>query len=255
MLFLLHINDLPDCVSSRVRLFADDCLLYHPIYETSDQLALQKDLDTLALWCDCWCMSFNAAKCEVMRISRKRAFLQKLYTINGQALQEVNKATYLAVIISNDLQWSGHVSTITKNANHTLGFLRQNLKNAPPKLKETAYFSLVRSVIEYIATVWDPHLCKDRNALEMVQLRAARNVKNDHRQTSSVTQMLKDLGWESLADRRRDLRLILLYKIVNHLAAVTVDILTPADPVLVQITHTSSGTLEKIQQYSGTHSL
>jgi len=44
--------------------------------------------------------------------------------------------------------------------------------------------------------------------------------KNDHRQTSSVTQMLKDLGWESLADRRRDLRLVLLYKIVNHLAIV-----------------------------------
>jgi len=56
-------------------------------------------------------------------------------------------------------------------------------------------------------------------------------VKNDHRQTSSVTQMLKDLGWESLADRRRDLRLILLYNIVNHFTAVTVDdILTPADP-------------------------
>ena len=47
----------------------------------------------------------------------------------------------------------------------------------------------------------------------------------------TVTQMLKDLGWESVADRRRDLRLILLYKIVNHVAAVTVDdILTPVDP-------------------------
>ena len=28
ILFLVHINDLPDCVSSSVRLFADDCLLY-----------------------------------------------------------------------------------------------------------------------------------------------------------------------------------------------------------------------------------
>ena len=74
-------------------------------------------------------------------------------------------------------------------------------------------------------------MCKDRNALKIVKLRAARNVKNDHRQTSSVTQMLKDLDWESLADRRRDLGLILLYKIVNHFAAVTVDdILTPANP-------------------------
>ena len=28
ILFLVHINDLPDCVSSSVRLFADNCLLY-----------------------------------------------------------------------------------------------------------------------------------------------------------------------------------------------------------------------------------
>ena len=91
--------------------------------------------------------------------------------------------------------------------------------------------SLVRSVVEYSATVWYPHLCKDKDALEMAQRRAARNVKNDRRQTtSSVTQMLKDLGWESLADRRRDLSLVLLYKIVNHFAVViTDDILIPAD--------------------------
>ena len=61
--------------------------------------------------------------------------------------------------------------------------------------QEIAYLSLVRSVVEYSATVWDPHLCKDRNAVEMVQSTAARKMKNDHRQTSSVTQMLKDLGW------------------------------------------------------------
>jgi hypothetical protein len=28
LLFLCHINDLPECVKSQVRLFADDCLLY-----------------------------------------------------------------------------------------------------------------------------------------------------------------------------------------------------------------------------------
>ena len=31
LLFLLHINDLPSCVNSNVRLFADDCLLYREI--------------------------------------------------------------------------------------------------------------------------------------------------------------------------------------------------------------------------------
>ena len=32
LLFLMHINHLPSVVTSQVRLFADDCLLYRPIY-------------------------------------------------------------------------------------------------------------------------------------------------------------------------------------------------------------------------------
>jgi len=58
----------------------------------------------------------------------------------------------------------------------------------------------------------------------------ARIVKNDHRQTSSVTEMLKDVGWESLDDSRLDVWLVLLYQIADHFAAVTTDdILTPAE--------------------------
>ena len=41
-LFLLHINDLPLVVSSKVRLFADNCLIYRNIKNKKDQIALQK---------------------------------------------------------------------------------------------------------------------------------------------------------------------------------------------------------------------
>ena len=40
LLFLLHINDLPNCVSSQVCLFADDCLVYRTINSVQDQLQL-----------------------------------------------------------------------------------------------------------------------------------------------------------------------------------------------------------------------
>ena len=50
LLFLVHINDLPDCVKSSVRLFADDCLLFRPIRCLADHLALQKDLYQLEKW-------------------------------------------------------------------------------------------------------------------------------------------------------------------------------------------------------------
>ena len=56
---LIYINDLPDCVMSRVRLFADDCLLYREIHNPEDQLALQKDLDILEQWASKWGMQFN----------------------------------------------------------------------------------------------------------------------------------------------------------------------------------------------------
>ena len=54
-------------------------------------------------------------------------------------------AKYFGVTLSNDLEWSKHISTKTNKANSMLSFLRRNLKDCPEKLKQTAYFSLIRS--------------------------------------------------------------------------------------------------------------
>ena len=44
--------------------------------------------------------------------------------------------------LSNDLEWSKHIATMTNKANSKLSFLRRNLKGWSEKLKQTAYFSL-----------------------------------------------------------------------------------------------------------------
>ena len=72
ILFLLHINNLPSIVSSKVRLFADDCLIYRQIKSNNDQIELQRDLNLLESWEVKWGMRFNAAKCNIMRVSRIR---------------------------------------------------------------------------------------------------------------------------------------------------------------------------------------
>ena len=72
LLFLLHIYDLPSVVSSKVKLFADDCLIYRIIKNKEDQIALQKDLNLLENWGNTWGMRFSAAKCNIMRVSPTR---------------------------------------------------------------------------------------------------------------------------------------------------------------------------------------
>ena len=55
----------------------------------------------------------------------------------------------------------------------------------------------------------------------MVQQRAARYVTNRQHNTSSVGDMLQQLKWCSLEDRRRDARFVMMYKISHDKVAVS----------------------------------
>ena len=76
---------------------------------------------------------------------------------------------HIAVTLSNDLGWSKHIATMTNKANSKLSFLGRNLKDCPEKLKQTAYFSLIRFFMEYSTTVWDPYQKYNSEKVERVQ--------------------------------------------------------------------------------------
>ncbi|XP_066275334.1 uncharacterized protein [Branchiostoma lanceolatum] len=120
-----------------------------------------------------------------------------------------------------------NIRLLSEKANRTLGFLRRNLKVLSSKTKELAYKTLVRPIVEYACCVWDPHTTGNTNKLEKIQRRAARFVLNRHRNTSSVSDMLDQLQWVPLQDRRRSIRLTMLYKIKHGLACVRCDALKP----------------------------
>ena len=232
-LFLFYINDMPTNITSTVRLFADDTIVYIALKPKSNSKTLQEDLDKLSIWEDKWSMEFHPDKCQVIPITRNKNIIKNSYTLNGHTLESVPEAKYLGVTITSDLRWNTHINNITSKANKTLGFLRRNLNISSTNIKAQAYKSLVRPIVEYGSSVWDPYTQSNINQLEMVQRRAARYVCNRHHNTSSVTNMLCTLGWRSLADRRRDARLCLLYKIAHNL------VLVPAPSYLVPFIRSS----------------
>ena len=107
------------------------------------------------------------------------------------------------VTLQSNGEFDKHIADVAKNGNKMLGFMRRNLKINSKSIKETAYKMLARPKMEYASTVWDPHKQDQKYELEKVQRRAARIVSNRHRNTSSVGDMLTDLGWETLEKRRK----------------------------------------------------
>ena len=180
-------------------------------------------------------MAFNVEKCEVFRISNKRKNIigDIQYSIHEKALRTVDEAKYLGVTLHHNLSWKPHIHNICKKSNSTLGFLQRNLRRCPPNIKEQAYKTYVRPTLEYSSSVWDPHTKELISDIEMIQRRAARFVMADYNQRSSVAQMLHNLHWQSLQERRAHNKAIMLYKIINGLVAI------PAAPPQSYLSHAS----------------
>ena len=160
----------------------------------------------------------------------------------------MEEVTYLGITITKDLSWEkhrGYIHNITRKANSQLGFIpiyedeRKTLQHTlqhrakSMKTREKLYNTLVRPHLEYAASVWDPHVTKQKQAIEKVQRRVARWVTNQQCSMSSVTAMLKELNWQPLELPRVHSRLCLLYQITNG------NVATPHIPYLLPRSHAS----------------
>ena len=84
LLFILFINDLPDCIRSTVKIFADDLKL---IANISDKSLVDSDLKCLEDWEKMWLLEFNLDKCKVLHIELNNN--QHLdYTLNNCLLKK-----------------------------------------------------------------------------------------------------------------------------------------------------------------------
>ena len=216
LLFLCFINDLPNRITSKIKLYADDVLLYTTIHSQDDCHRLQQDLNTLEQWAADWKMSFNLQKCEFLRITNKKHPILAQYTLQSKTIKEVTHAKYLGVTIDKNLSWSEHIKQITKKANNTKCFLQRNLSKCPLQVKSNCYKALIKPILEYAATVWSPHTRRDIDAIENVQRRAARFAFNNYSRYSSVTEMLSNLNWPTLARCRNEQKATMLFKIISN---------------------------------------
>ena len=129
---------------------------------------------------------------------------------------------------------------------HNIEYITEALCNArklhhcPPHLKEHAYKQIVYHIfLEYCSSIWDPHQQMLIYKLEMIQHHAACFVLNRPWRRNcrdSITNMLLTLKWPSLEERRKQSRLMLMFKFINKLIYIPSQYL----PVLSPATYTRS---------------
>ena len=229
LLFLIYINDISNGLSegTKLKLFADDSLLYRTIKSPKDSEILQKDLNTLQTWEKKWKMQFHPDKCQLLKITNKTNQINSTYKIHNHIISETNSAKYLGITIDSKLHWKKHYLNITKKASSTLAFIKRNLNKCPKSIREKCYTTLVRPSIEYTSAVWDPHHQTDIDGLEKIQKSAARFVTNNYcMEPGNTLKNYKSLGWDTLEERRLQKKLSIFQKARLNLIDIPTDHLT-----------------------------
>ena len=234
LLFLIYINDMPLVVQhSKLRLFADDSLIYKQINTHQDSLDLQKVLNNLVVWSGNWQMNFNISKCEHMRISRQSCSSNTLiptYTFNGSDLTHVDSIKYLGVNIDNCLSFERHILEICRKATRTLHMLMRCLKKAKPKTRAMAFKSICKPILEYSSHCCSPYKEKHIKNIENINRKAYRWVNNKTKY-DCISELMSEDGWPTLAERRHKNDINFYFKILSGTAAVdtsTISVLRPS---------------------------
>jgi hypothetical protein len=217
LLFLVFINDIINDLENDIFLFADDASLMKIFNDINvASTSINRDLQRLSQWSETWRVCFNLIKTVFMIISKKNSHHTPNIIMNNTALTQVYEECYLGLTLHPNMSWKPHLNKIICKSSRKIGLLTKMKNKLPRSALSKYYVSFVRPVLEYGSVVFDNCTAHESHSLEQVQRRAALLCTGAFKR-SSYKKLLDELGWESLEDRRKKAKLILMFKIINNL--------------------------------------
>ena len=210
-LFILFINDLPGCVQSSIKLFADDTKLYLNLNLHNSQDILQDDLAALGMWSSKWQMPFNVEKCKTLHLGPGNP--HRRYSLRDVLLDQVTEEKDLGIFIDEELKFRKQAAAAATKANRVLGMIRRSFANLNHSTVPLLYKTMVRPLLEYGNVIWGPFNKEDQVLIERVQRRATRMVREIRH--LPYPERLQILRLPSLLYRRRRGDMILMYQLMT----------------------------------------
>ena len=225
LLFSLFINYLPREVDSGCLLYTDDVKIFRKIVSPSDGLLLQKDLSRLTAWSVRWGLTLNPSKCKSFTITLRRAPVQTPYFIDATKFEHVGEIRDLGITLDTKLTFAAHVVNIVSRANRSLGLLFRSFQTGTRRSKFNrnalvcAYFSNVRSILEYGSVIWagaaETHTVRIDRVQHKFLIWLISNTASGQATSLAYNDLLNHFHLPSLASRRVQHDLLFIRSLFN----------------------------------------
>lgn len=225
LLFLIYINDLPNCLKhSNARMFADDT----NITTTSKSITkliqfVNSDLNNISEWLLANKLSLNVTKTEQMFIasddSLNKISDSAIIYLGNKQLKRVRKSKSLGICIDERLSWTDHIDSVSKKVSSAIGGLRQVRSFIDRETAITIYNSLIQPLFDYCDIVWDTIGVTLALRLQKLNNRAGRTITQLSYDIRS-SDIRSQLGWSTLDERRSNHKSIMMYKILHDNAPI-----------------------------------
>lgn len=157
LLFLIYINDLPDILTHKTILFADDVSV---IIATNQNSTLDDHnldiLNTLTLvnnWLTNNNLVINLTKTNLINFNNLKNGHISL-NFNNQIINIKNEALFLGIVVDSKLNWHKHTDNVCNKVNSFSYALYKLVRVASKETALVAYYAYVESVLRYGIIVW-----------------------------------------------------------------------------------------------------
>lgn len=222
-LFLLAINDIFDDVrraypSVHCSMFADDLVIWitRKSYRESHEI-MQAALRLISRWCERWGFFLSSAKSAAMVFKRGRSLNDLQLKIRNQSIPQVQTFKYLGILLDTRLTFHAHIEQLRTRCLQRMNILKcvsGSTWGADRKSLTLLYCSLIRSVLDYSATVISVVCATSRQRIESIQSMCLRIISGAFR-TTPVTALQADIFLPSLENRRMYLLLRKYFQVMS----------------------------------------
>lgn len=216
LLFLIYMNDLPNCLESKSVLFADDTSLYKSSVNIKDLYCkMNIELNKLSDWFKANKLSLNVAKSNYILISNvhDRARHVHLLKVNNIIIERTRCVKFLGMHIDECLTWNDHIKICRAKIASSIYAINRMKHIIPKEYMRTLYFSIVYPYLSYGIPIWGGTYNIHKNKMITIQKRAVRVLSNA-KYNAHTDPLFRELKILKLADIYR---VEILKIVVRHL--------------------------------------